>query len=161
MSGFAIYESPFGPIRMDYEGEVLIRLRTVEPTVQTGERTELTDRAMEQLREYFSGQRKQFELHYELRGTEFQKKVWAALEAIPYGQTRSYREIAQAVGNPKAVRAVGAANGKNPMWVVVPCHRVIGADGGLTGYAGGVELKRALLELEQRTVNGRTVEKMG
>ena len=161
MSGFAIYESPFGPIRMDYEGEVLIRLRTVEPTVQTGERTELTDRAMEQLREYFSGQRKQFELHYELRGTEFQKKVWAALEAIPYGQTRSYREIAQAVGNPKAVRAVGAANGKNPMWIVVPCHRVIGADGGLTGYAGGVELKRALLELEQRTVNGRTVEKMG
>ncbi len=161
MSGFAIYESPFGPIRMDYEGEVLVRLRTVEPTVQTGERTELTDRAMEQLREYFSGQRKQFELPYELRGTEFQKKVWAALEAIPYGQTRSYREIAQAVGNPKAVRAVGAANGKNPMWIVVPCHRVIGADGGLTGYAGGVELKRALLELEQRTVNGRTVEKMG
>ena len=161
MSGFAIYESPFGPIRMDYEGEVLVRLRTVEPTVQTGERTELTDRAMEQLREYFSGQRKQFELPYELRGTEFQKKVWAALEAIPYGQTRSYREIAQAVGNPKAVWAVGAANGKNPMWVVVPCHRVIGADGGLTGYAGGVELKRALLELEQRTVNGRTVEKMG
>lgn len=161
MSGFAIYESPFGPIRMDYEGEVLVRLRTVEPTVQTGERTELTDRAMAQLREYFSGQRKQFELHYELRGTEFQKKVWAALEAIPYGQTRSYREIAQAVGNPKAVRAVGAANGKNPMWIVVPCHRVIGADGGLTGYAGGVELKRALLELEQRTVNGRTVEKMG
>ena len=161
MSGFAIYESPFGPIRMDYEGEVLVRLRTMEPTVQTGERTELTDRAMEQLREYFSGQRKQFELPYELRGTEFQKKVWAALEAIPYGQTRSYREIAQAVGNPKAVRAVGAANGKNPMWIVVPCHRVIGADGGLTGYAGGVELKRALLELEQRTVNGRTVEKMG
>ena len=161
MSGFAIYESPFGPIRMDYEGEVLVRLRTVEPTVQTGERTELTDRAMEQLREYFSGQRKQFELPYELRGTEFQKKVWAALEAIPYGQTRSYREIAQAVGNPKAVRAVGAANGKNPMWIVVPCHRVIGADRGLTGYAGGVELKRALLELEQRTVNGRTVEKMG
>lgn len=161
MSGFSIYESPFGSIRMDYEGEVLVRLRTVEPTVQTGERTELTDRAMEQLREYFSGQRKQFELPYELRGTEFQKKVWAALEAIPYGQTRSYREIAQAVGNPKAVRAVGAANGKNPMWIVVPCHRVIGADGGLTGYAGGVELKRALLELEQRTVNGRTVEKMG
>ncbi len=161
MSGFAIYESPFGPIRMDYEGEMLVRLRTVEPTVQTGERTELTNRAMEQLREYFSGQRKQFELPYELRGTEFQKKVWAALEAIPYGQTRSYREIAQAVGNPKAVRAVGAANGKNPMWIVVPCHRVIGADGGLTGYAGGVELKRALLELEQRTVNGRTVEKMG
>lgn len=161
MSGFAIYESPFGPIRMDYEGEVLVRLRTVEPTVQTGERTELTDRAMEQLREYFSGQRKQFELPYELRGTEFQKKVWAALEAIPYGQTRSYREIAQAVGNPKAVRAVGAANGKNPMWIVVPCHRVIGADGGLTGYAGGVELKRVLLELEQWTVNGRTVEKMG
>ncbi|MGO5024011.1 methylated-DNA--[protein]-cysteine S-methyltransferase [Lawsonibacter sp. LCP25S3_G6] len=152
MAGFAIYESPFGPVRMDYEGDVLLRLRTVEPTKERGEPTELTKKVFSQLQEYFSGQRKTFDFPYELRGTEFQKKVWAALETIPYGQTRSYREIAQAVGNPKAVRAVGAANGKNPMWIVVPCHRVVGANGTLTGYAGGIDMKRRLLELEQQVL---------
>ena len=152
MAGFAIYESPFGPVRMDYEGDVLLRLRTVEPTKERGEPTELTKKVFSQLQEYFSGQRQTFDFPYELRGTEFQKKVWAALETIPYGQTRSYREIAQAVGNPKAVRAVGAANGKNPMWIVVPCHRVVGANGTLTGYAGGIDMKRRLLELEQQVL---------
>lgn len=152
MAGFAIYESPFGPVRMDYEGDVLLRLRTVEPTKERGEPTELTKKVFSQLQEYFSGQRQTFDFPYELRGTEFQKKVWAALETIPYGQTRSYREIAQAVGNPKAVRAVGAANGKNPMWIVVPCHRVVGTNGTLTGYAGGIDMKRRLLELEQQVL---------
>ena len=152
MAGFAIYESPFGPVRMDYEGDVLLRLRTVEPTKERGEPTELTKKVFSQLQEYFSGQRQTFDFPYELRGTEFQKKVWAALETIPYGQTRSYREVAQAVGNPKAVRAVGAANGKNPMWIVVPCHRVVGTNGTLTGYAGGIDMKRRLLELEQQVL---------
>ncbi len=152
MAGFAIYESPFGPVRMDYEGDVLLRLRTVEPTKERGEPTELTKKVFSQLQEYFSGQRQTFDFPYELRGTEFQKKVWAALETIPYGQTRSYREIAQAVGNPKTVRAVGAANGKNPMWIVVPCHRVVGTNGTLTGYAGGIDMKRRLLELEQQVL---------
>lgn len=149
MPGFAIYDSAFGPIRMDYEGGVLLRLRTIGPTEETGERTELTEAVFCQLQEYFAGTRRKFEIPYELRGTEFQKKVWAALEEIPYGQTRSYGDVARAVGNPKAVRAVGLANGKNPLWIVVPCHRVVGAGGKLTGYAGGLEMKRALLELEK------------
>lgn len=159
MSGFAIYESPFGPVRMDYEGDTLIRLRTVETAKETGERSALTEEVFRQLQEYFAGTRQVFSVPYELRGTEFQKRVWAALEQIPYGETRSYRDIAQAAGSPKAVRAVGAANGKNPLWIIVPCHRVVGADGTLTGYAGGLEMKRALLELEQNTVRGDGPEK--
>ena len=149
MAEFAIYESTFGWIRMDYQGDVLLRLRTVDQTGDRGLRTPLTDEAFRQLQEYFAGERQRFELPYELRGTDFQKKVWAALETIPYGQTRSYGDIARMVGSSKAVRAVGAANGKNPMWIVVPCHRVVGADGSLTGYAGGIEMKKRLLELEQ------------
>ena len=152
MPGFAIYESSFGPVRMDYEGNVLLRLRTVEPTEETGERTQLTQEVFRQLQEYFSGQRTEFDFPYELRGTQFQKKVWAALETIPYGQTCTYGDIARRVGSPNAVRAVGAANGKNPMWSVVPCHRVVGANGTLTGYAGGIDMKRRLLELEQRVL---------
>lgn len=149
MTGFAVYDSPFGPIRMDYEGEVLTRLRVVEPSEDRGTPTPLTHEAFRQLQEYFAGTRREFEVPYELRGTTFQKQVWSALAAIPYGQTRSYRDMAAAVGNPRAVRAVGAANGKNPMWIVLPCHRVVGADGSLTGYAGGLEMKRRLLELER------------
>ena len=152
MTGFAVYESPFGPVRMDYEGEVLVRLRTVEPTQDRGTPTPLTHEAFRQLQEYFAGERREFSLPYALHGTEFQKKVWAALAAIPYGQTRSYRDIAAAVGNPKAVRAVGAANGKNPLWIILPCHRVVGADGSLTGYAGGLEMKKRLLELEKTSL---------
>lgn len=152
MPGFAIYESAFGPIRMDYEGAVLLRLRTVEPTQERGARTPLTDEVFRQLQEYWSGQRKTFDFPYELRGTEFQKKVWAALETIPYGQTCTYGDIARMVGSPKAVRAVGATNGKNPMWIVVPCHRVVGANGTLTGYAGGLAMKQQLLELERRVL---------
>ena len=96
--------------------------------------------------------RREFSLPYALHGTEFQKKVWAALAAIPYGQTWSYRDIAAAVGSPRAVRAVGAANGKNPLWIILPCHRVVGADGSLTGYAGGLEMKKRLLELEKTSL---------
>ncbi len=149
MPGFAMYDSPFGPVRMDYEGGVLLRLRVVEPTEERGERTPLTEEVYRQLQEYWSGKRRAFDFPYELRGTEFQKKVWAALETIPYGQTCTYGDIARMVGSPKAVRAVGAANGKNPIWIAVPCHRVVGGNGTLTGYAGGIEMKRRLLELEQ------------
>ena len=149
MPGFAMYDSPFGPVRMDYEGGVLLRLRVVEPTEERGERTPLTEEVYRQLQEYWSGKRRAFDFPYELRGTEFQKKVWAVLETIPYGQTCTYGDIARMVGSPKAVRAVGAANGKNPIWIAVPCHRVVGGNGTLTGYAGGIEMKRRLLELEQ------------
>lgn len=102
----------------------------------------------EQLDEYFHGGRTTFELELAPRGTPFQRQVWQALREIPYGQTSSYGELARQVGRPKGSRAVGRANGSNPIAVVVPCHRVIGADGSLTGYASGVEIKRLLLELE-------------
>ena len=103
-----------------------------------------------QLCEYFAGERTWFELPLEPRGSEFQRKVWRALKEIPFGKTRSYRDLAERIGLPKASRAVGAANGKNPLSIVVPCHRVIGADGTLTGYAGGLETKAALLAFEAR-----------
>lgn len=102
-----------------------------------------------QLGEYFAEKRTRFALPLDPVGTAFQKSVWTALQAIPYGQTRSYGEMASALDRPKAARAVGAANGRNPLSIVVPCHRLIGADGNLTGFAGGLEAKRHLLALER------------
>jgi methylated-DNA-[protein]-cysteine S-methyltransferase len=98
-----------------------------------------------QLAEYFSGKRNQFEVLFDVRGTEFQKSVWGELSRIPFGTTRSYRDIAEAIGNPKSVRAIGLANGSNPISIIVPCHRVIGANGALTGFGGGLDIKRQLL----------------
>jgi methylated-DNA-[protein]-cysteine S-methyltransferase len=106
-----------------------------------------------QLREYFVGTRKEFDLPLEPAGSEFQKKVWRALREIPFGQTRSYLDLARSVGSAKAVRAVAAANGKNPFSIVVPCHRIVGAHGALTGFAGGVEVKAKLLALEARAAS--------
>ena len=103
-----------------------------------------------QLNEYFSGDRQEFELDLAPEGTKFQVEVLEALRGIPYGETRTYRDIAVAVGRPKAVRAVGNANGRNPLPIVIPCHRVIGSDGSLTGFGGGIEAKRYLLDLEQQ-----------
>ena len=116
-----------------------------------GERNDanrVTREAARQLRAYFAGQLRRFDLPLDMQGTEFQLRVWHELERIPYGETRSYRQIAEAVGAPRAVRAVGAANGANPIPIVVPCHRVIGANGKLVGYGGGLPLKKRLLELE-------------
>ena len=104
--------------------------------------------AVDQLEEYFQGIRRRFDLDLKPTGTPFQLRVLDALSTIPYGETRSYREIAAQIGRPRAVRAVGAANGRNPLPIVVPCHRVIGADGSLTGFGGGLEAKRHLLDLE-------------
>jgi methylated-DNA-[protein]-cysteine S-methyltransferase len=104
--------------------------------------------AIRQLREYFECRLRVFDLPLDMQGTDFQKRVWRQLEEIPYGETRSYRQIAIAVGTPQAVRAVGAANGANPVPIVVPCHRVIGSSGKLTGYGGGLPLKKRLLALE-------------
>lgn len=108
------------------------------------------DETEQQLVEYFAGQRQQFELPLEFVGTEFQQKVWQALLTIPFGETRSYSQIAQQIGHPSAVRAVGAANGRNPISIVAPCHRVIGASGALTGFAGGLHAKEVLLRVESR-----------
>ena len=123
--------------------------------VRLGELCEANDSAVllaaeQQLKEYFAGTRHQFELELDFTGTAFQKQVWQALLTIPFGETRSYSQIAQQIGNPKAVRAVGAANGRNPISIIAPCHRVIGASGGLTGFAGGLEAKQYLLALEDR-----------
>jgi methylated-DNA-[protein]-cysteine S-methyltransferase len=106
---------------------------------------------VEQLRDYFAGKRTSFEVAACAHGTAFQRAVWHALAEIPYGTTMTYADIARAIGRPRAVRAVGAANGKNPLSIVVPCHRVVGGDGSLTGYAGGLAAKKALLALERRT----------
>lgn len=103
---------------------------------------------VDQIEEYFSGVRRAFDLAIELDGTAFQKTVWEALRLIPFGQTRSYRQLAERLGNPAATRAVGRANATNPIGLVVPCHRVIGTDGSLTGFGGGIDVKRFLLELE-------------
>jgi O-6-methylguanine DNA methyltransferase len=112
--------------------------------------------AIGQLLEFLEGKRTEFDLALDLRGTPFQRAVWAVLLEIPYGETRSYRQIAQEVGRPNAVRAVGAANAANPVSLVVPCHRVIGADGRLTGYGGGTDVKARLLAMEgSRRVEGR------
>lgn len=121
--------------------------------VRLGELVEVDDspallQAERQLNEYFAGTRDRFDLELDFEGTEFQKKVWAALLTIPFGETRSYSQIATQIGSPKAVRAVGAANGRNPISIVAPCHRVIGASGRLTGFAGGLEAKQYLLTLE-------------
>ena len=105
-----------------------------------------------QLEEYFNGQRKQFQLPLAPQGTDFQQKVWRELQAIPYGETRSYKEIAHRIGNPKACRAVGQANNRNPISIIIPCHRVIGHSGELVGYGGGLEIKQFLLELERKYV---------
>lgn len=113
-----------------------------------GEEVAPLRQAMDELRRYLAGERLQFSCPLDLRGTPFQVAVWQELYRIPYGQTRSYAQIAQAIGSPKAVRAVGAANGANPVAVIVPCHRVIGSDGTLTGYGGGLSMKHWLLTLE-------------
>jgi methylated-DNA-[protein]-cysteine S-methyltransferase len=105
--------------------------------------------AAAQLAEYFDGDRREFDIPLDLHGTEFQKAAWMALARVPYGETRSYGEQADAIGRPGAFRAVGAANGRNPVPVILPCHRIVGADGSLTGFAGGLDTKRRLLNLEQ------------
>lgn len=107
-------------------------------------------KAEKQLNEYFAGKRNSFDLPLDMRGTDFQKNVWEALLSIPFGETRSYAQLAKQIGNPQAVRAVGAANGRNPISIIVPCHRVIGANGKLTGFAGGLNTKDHLLTLEKQ-----------
>lgn len=150
MRGSTVYPFPFGRLKIGYEDDsVTLLLRTEEPASRQG-RTALTDLAFGQVMEYLDGQRREFDFPYLLRGTQFQREVWAALRDIPYGQTRTYGQIATAIGRPKAARAVGMANHQNPILLAVPCHRVIGADGSLTGYGSGLDMKAALLELERR-----------
>ncbi len=128
-------------VALFWEGEDSSRMKKWQDL--TKKKTEILALTMQQLREYFKGQRKDFDLPLCLEGTQFQNSVWRQLSQIPYGQTTSYQDIAQRINRPKAVRAVGAANGQNPIPVIIPCHRVIGKNGTLTGFGGGLPLKKS------------------
>lgn len=145
------FVSPVGPLVLVADDRALLAVDLPGAPPRPGPESPghpVLARAAAQLAGYFAGRRRAFDLPLAPAGTPFQQAVWRALAAIPFGETRSYAELARAAGRPRAVRAVGAANGRNPLPVVLPCHRVIGSDGGLTGYAGGLLMKRRLLELE-------------
>lgn len=147
---YAFYKCGIGYLRIGYIDSAVTYLKCAEAVGGEDVRSAVSDLAYVQLCEYLDGKRADFDFPVDLRGTEFQRRAWCALREIPYGQTRTYKQIADSIGSPKACRAVGAANHANPVWIAVPCHRVVGADGSLTGYAGGLNMKRFLLELEQR-----------
>lgn len=151
---YCFFDTEIGRLTIAQKGNAISTIAFGEK-VLPGEykKTALSERAYMQLKEYFEGKRKVFDLPLAPEGTEFQLKVWKALMTIPYGHTACYSEIAQAVGNKKASRAVGAANNKNPIVIVIPCHRVIGKDGSLTGYGGGIDIKERLLELERENAD--------
>ena len=155
-----IVPSPVGPLRLvvDDAGALTHLLFASEEEVARapGEPPgSCLDEVERQLRAYFAGEREDFDVPLRPVGTPFQLAVWEALRAIPYAETRSYGQQAAAIGRPRAIRAVGAANGRNPISIIVPCHRVVGADGGLTGYGGGIAQKRRLLDHERRTRTGQ------
>jgi len=145
----AIYKTSFGNMMVvEKKGKIDI-IDFTQEEVNTLDATTLTNDVALQLEEYFMGRRKTFDFPMKLEGTEFQQKVWQALREIPYGQTRSYSDIAKMIGKDKATRAVGMANNKNKLIIVIPCHRVIGKNKSLTGYRGGLVRKRRLLDLEE------------
>lgn len=150
MTSYTVVPSPIGELLLTWEGGALTRLLmspfTIDPTWVRDDAA--LKPVTSQLAAYFSGTRREFDLPLAPAGTEFQRRVWNALLEIPYGETWSYGELAARIGSPGAARAVGLANGRNPISVIVPCHRVIGADGSLTGYGGGMDRKRILLDLE-------------
>lgn len=145
----AYYNSPIGIVEVKGTEEAILSILFVEKSEEVDYVPEVVKECLKQLDEYFNGKRKEFSVNYIFEGTEFQKKVWTALTNIPFGETASYKDIAEAVGNVKAVRAVGSTNGKNLISIIVPCHRVIGANGTLTGYAGGLWRKEWLLDHER------------
>ena len=151
------YKSPLGPIEIIGNQDSILSLDFVEEIQpEDGELTFCVKECLKQIDEYFRGERREFFLNLQPAGTEFQKSVWRQLEEIPYGKTTSYGKIADVIGKPNASRAVGSANGKNPIAVIVPCHRVIGSDGSLTGYGGGLWRKRWLIGFERGEVQPPT-----
>ena len=151
-------DSPIGRLRLVATDQGLSHLlfdqQVGEDLESDGDEVEADDHpvlaaATAQLAEYFAGRRQEFDIPLDLTGTEFQRAAWSALASVPFGETRSYRQQAEAIGRPKAVRAIGAANGKNPVPIVLPCHRIVGSDGSLTGYGGGLPIKEFLLNHEQ------------
>lgn len=147
-----VYRSPIGPLTLVADGDALTAILFREEPATPEPSSPVIQATIAQLDEYFARQRTEFTIPLSPTGTPFQKRVWQELSRIPYGQTISYGELARRTGNPRASRAVGLANGKNPLPIVVPCHRVIGANGDLTGFGGGIERKEALLALERRSL---------
>ena len=155
MIHYRTIDSPIGPLALAGRGRVLTNLRMVHQTHEPNRTGWVPDdrafpEVVDQLGAYFAGKRTDFDLELGLAGSEFQRRVWRALLTIPYGETRSYGQVAEQIGASGAARAVGLANSRNPIAIIVPCHRVIGASGSLTGYGGGLDRKRSLLELERR-----------
>jgi methylated-DNA-[protein]-cysteine S-methyltransferase len=151
-------DSPIGPLVLAGPGGLLTNLRMLDQNHEPNRTGWVPDDrafpdAVEQLEAYFAGERTDFDLELGLAGSEFQRRVWHALLTIPYGETRSYGQVAKQIGANGSARAVGLANGRNPIAIIVPCHRVIGATGSLTGYGGGLDRKRSLLELERRRLS--------
>jgi methylated-DNA-[protein]-cysteine S-methyltransferase len=142
-----LLENGKGLTGVQFAFDVNEELNHVEP------KTALLKEAVRQLSEYFAGERTAFSLPLDPKGTDFQKRTWDALQLIPYGETRTYKQIAEAIDCPKGCRAVGMANNRNPLAIVIPCHRVIGANGDLVGYASGLDVKRKLLEMERDDIN--------
>ena len=149
MVQYAYYETPFGLMKIGAEDGCIVFIGKCAAADTDNYPSPVSDQAATQLAEYFAGSRKEFDLPLSPKGTPFQEAVWEALTRIPYGEKRSYKDIAVSIGNAKACRAVGMACNRNPIWIVIPCHRVVGANQSLTGYAGGLDMKRTLLELEQ------------
>lgn len=145
---YAYYESPIGLIEVGATAEALVTLYFVEAPRHVADSSPLLTMIIEQIAEYFAGTRTSFTMPLHFIGTAFQQRVWQQLLTVPYGQTVAYQEIANALGNPKAVRAVGAANGQNPISIIAPCHRIIGSNGALIGYGGGLWRKEWLLRHE-------------
>ncbi len=151
---YGIVPAPFGSVLVAKDGSAVVEIRFRHGAIDAPRDDDAVADAAAQLDEYFRGQRRAFDLELAPRGTEFQLLCWRALQRIPYGETRSYADIAREIGRPAAVRAVGAANGANPIPIIIPCHRVVGSNGSLTGFGGGLETKRWLLALESPTLFG-------
>lgn len=145
-----LYPCPFGFFRIVEEGGAVVAIDVVKERQEEERPSEVTDWAARELHEYLEGERRAFTFPYRLVGTPFRLQVWKELEKVPYGETTTYKRLAEAIGRPGAYHAVGGAVGANPLSICVPCHRVIGTNGSLTGYAWGVPMKEALLELERR-----------
>ena len=154
MGNLFYYETPLGTIGIAETNDKITHLffdtENFSGKDHEEKETPILVEAARQMREYFNGKRREFDLPLAPAGTEFMQRVWEALQTIPYGETRSYKEIAGVAGNSKACRAVGMANNRNPIAIIIPCHRVIGANGDLVGYGGGLDKKRSLLDLEKK-----------
>ncbi|WP_195262996.1 methylated-DNA--[protein]-cysteine S-methyltransferase [Clostridium sp. 1001275B_160808_H3] len=156
MKSIFYYETIIGEIGIADNGKGITNIYIkdklkIEKDIEVKE-TKLIKEAASQLNEYLSGSREDFSIPFDLEGTEFQVKVWNELIKIPYGETRTYKEIAEKIGNPKAARAIGMANNKNPILIMIPCHRVVGKNKSLVGYAGGLKMKERLLEIEHKNI---------